>query len=552
MKNLLNIDQHSFLLDSLPDAVIVTDLQFHIQSWNTGAAILYGWEAAEVVGKNVSTVIPLQHITISRDQAGESLFGQGYYEGEVIHTCRDGRRLNVWTKVTLVRNEAGDPIGVIALNRDITALRQAEQALTARLQMEQFIVEMAARFINLPANEVDAGIDDTLRLAAEQAGATRSSVFLFHDELTRMTNSHEWCAEAADSQKAQVQNLLVRELHMTMMRFAAGENLIISRPQDVADIPGLNEWMATSGFRAMLFVPMFYQGTLVGALGFYGPKNVEMVWPDTWVMMLTLLTTVIVNALQRKKGDQQQEAYAAELERSNNELQEFAYVASHDLREPLRKILAFSKRLRLRHGEQLDERGMDYLERLERSTARMQMLLDGLLQYSRLQTQIRPFRPVNLMDVVGSVVADLEVQVEQANGRVHIQPLPTIEANATQMRQLFQNLIGNALKFYRPDVPPVVEVQGQQVHVNGRDLIEIRVTDNGIGFDPRHNERIFGVFQRLHGPAEYEGSGLGLAICRKIVMVHFGHISAHSEPGKGATFIVQLPLTQLPAGEKMI
>lgn len=552
MRNLLNIDQHAFLLDSLRDAVIVTDLQFHIQSWNTGAAIMYGWEAAEVLGKNVSEVIPLQSISVSRDQAIESLFGQGYYEGEFVQTCRDGRQLNVWAKVTLVRNEASDPIGVIALNRDITALRQAEQALTERLQMEQFIVEMAARFINLPANEVDAGIDDTLRQAAEQAGAVRSSVFVFHDGLTRVTNSHEWCAAASDSQKIQVQDLLVREYQMTMMRFAAGENLIISQPQDVKNIPGLNAWMAESGFRAMLFVPMFYQGTLVGALGFYGPKNVEMMWPDTWVMMLTLLTTVIVNALQRKKGDEQKQAYAAELERSNNELQEFAHVASHDLQEPLRKILAFAEQLRKRYGEQLDERGVDYLERLERSAARMQMLLNGLLLYSRVQTQAHPFRPVNLMDVVTSVLADLEVQLENVNGRVHLHSLPTIDADATQMRQLFQNLIGNALKFHQPDVPPVVEVRGEQVHVNGRDLIEIGITDNGIGFDPQHSERIFGVFQRLHGPAEYEGSGLGLAICRKIVLRHFGHITAQSEPGKGATFVVQLPFTQLPPGEKMI
>jgi len=227
-------------------------------------------------------------------------------------------------------------------------------------------------------------------------------------------------------------------------------------------------------------------------------------------------------------------------------------VASHDLQEPLRKIVAFGQRLRLRYGGKLDVRGLDYLERLERSAQRMQMLLEGLLLYSHVQTKAHPFRPVNLTDVMNNVLADLEVQLEQVHGRVHLDPLPTIEADATQMRQLFQNLFSNGLKFHQPDVPPEIEVRGEQVNIDGRDLIEIRIADNGIGFDPQQSERIFGVFQRLHGPTEYEGTGLGLAICRKIVMRHYGHITVQSEPGKGSVFIVQLPFTQLPPGEKMI
>ncbi|NJN55687.1 MAG: PAS domain S-box protein [Anaerolineae bacterium] len=552
MNVLLNLEQQISLLDSLRDAVIITDMQYVIQGWNAGAATMYGWEAEEVLGRPFASVVPQEHIGISRAEAIARFLRDGHYEGEAVQTRRDGSQLSTWAKATLLRNEKGDPMGVVALNRDITARRQAEKALSQRLEMEQFIAEIAARFINLPANQVDDGIDGTLKLVAEMSGAVRSSVFLFHDNLATLTNTHEWCADPADSLKARAQNVAVRDLQLTMMRFAAGDNLIISHAEDVENLPGLNTWMAEFGFRAMLFVPMFYQGELVGALGFYGPVGVEMVWSDIWVTMLTLLTTVIVNALWRKRADEQMQAYAAELQRSNNELQEFAFVASHDLQEPLRKISTFAERLHQRQGDRLDARGLDYLQRLQRSSGRMQSLLDGLLLYSRVQTQAHAFRVVNLTDVWQGVVADLEAHIEQVRGRVTIYPLPTIEADATQMRQLFQNLLHNALKFHRPDVPPIVEVYGQQVEVDGRDLLEIRVSDNGIGFEPKYSERIFGVFQRLHGRTDFEGSGLGLAICRKIALRHFGHITAQSEPGKGTVFIVLLPFTQLPASQKMI
>ncbi|MBX3059137.1 MAG: PAS domain S-box protein [Anaerolineae bacterium] len=552
MHTILNLEQQKVLLDNMRDAVVITDLRFHILSWNRAATTMYGWEPEEVLGQFVNDVIPQYQVGSSYEEAAERLYTQGYYEGEAIQTCRDGRQLHVWAKVTLLRNKAGEPVGVLALNRDVTDRHQMEQALSQRLAMEQFVAEMAAQFINLSPNQVDAVIDEALRLAAAFAGAVRSAVFMFYDNLVRITNTHEWCADPADSQKLQLQNVVVRQLNLTMMRFAAGENLVISRPQDVENLPGINTWMSRHGFRATLFVPMFYQGELVGALGFFGPVGVEMEWPDVWVTMLTLLTSVIVSALQRQRADEQRRVYELELERSNADLQEFASVASHDLQEPLRKILTFGERLHARYGERLDERGLDYLQRLERSAMRMQLLLDGLLLYSRVQAQDRPFEPVNLTAVLHAVLSDLEAQIERVNGRVTVQPLPTIEADATQMRQLFQNLISNALKFHRPGMPPEVDVQGKRVDVNGRDLLEIRITDNGIGFEPQDSERIFGVFQRLHGRDAYEGSGLGLAICRKIVLRHYGHVAAYGAPGNGATFVVQLPFTQLPPGQKMI
>ncbi len=240
------------------------------------------------------------------------------------------------------------------------------------------------------------------------------------------------------------------------------------------------------------------------------------------------------------------------LEQSNRQLHEFTYIASHDLQEPLRKIVAFSDRLKADTAGIPDDRSRDYLKRIQNAATRMQTLVNDLLIYSRVTTRAEPFVPVNLATVVKEVLSDLEISIEQTGGRVEIGSLPTVEADALQMRQLFQNLIGNALKFHRIQEPPFVQVTSCIINAerkksvgNDGELCRITVVDNGIGFEEKHGDLIFGVFQRLHGRSEYEGTGIGLAICKKIAARHAGSISAKSSPGNGATFIVTLPLKQV-------
>jgi signal transduction histidine kinase len=231
-----------------------------------------------------------------------------------------------------------------------------------------------------------------------------------------------------------------------------------------------------------------------------------------------------------------------ELARSNRELESFASVASHDLQEPLRKITAFGDRLKSQEAGALSDRGRDYLERMQNAATRMQSLIEDLLAYSRVTTRGQPFVPVSLAEVTREVLSDLELRIERTGARVEVGELPTIEADPTQMRQLLQNLLSNALKFQRPGETPRIRVEGRPL--NGSAAIELRVEDNGIGFDEKYLDRIFTVFQRLHGRGEYEGTGVGLAICRKIALRHGGDITARSQPGQGATFIVTLPLKQ--------
>ena len=256
-----------------------------------------------------------------------------------------------------------------------------------------------------------------------------------------------------------------------------------------------------------------------------------------------------LRAAERDKAEEAMGEYAAELEISNRELQDFANIASHDLQEPLRKIQTFSELLEVRHSAQLDGEGLDYLARMSSAAQRMQALLRGLLALSRVTTRAKPFELINLGEVLQRVVGDMDLQIEEAHAAVVVGDLPVIEADEIQMYQLFQNLLGNALKFQPDGVHPQVEIDGrcfQGTNPNGFKnvaICEITVRDNGIGFDEKYRDRIFQPFQRLHARDDYPGTGMGLAICRKIVKRHDGSITATSAPGSGTTFIIQLPVT---------
>jgi PAS domain S-box-containing protein len=261
------------------------------------------------------------------------------------------------------------------------------------------------------------------------------------------------------------------------------------------------------------------------------------------------LVGVATDVTARKQTEERLEALAAELHRSNDYLREFAYIASHDLKEPLRKIQTFGDMLRRHSAERMDDEGRDYLERMTGAAGRMALLIDGLLQYSRVSSRPAEFTIVHLDEVAAGVLSDLEARIAETGGSVDVARLPTITADPLQMRQLFQNLIANALKFHRPGVPPVVRVTAAPVLDAGAVLLTFR--DNGMGFDPEHAERIFGVFERLEGRKKYDGSGIGLAICRKIAERHGGTIRGRAVPGEGATFEVVLPRTQdAPASDR--
>jgi PAS domain S-box-containing protein len=230
--------------------------------------------------------------------------------------------------------------------------------------------------------------------------------------------------------------------------------------------------------------------------------------------------------------------YSHKLEQSNKELENFAFIASHDLQEPLRKIEGFGKLLAEKANPGLSENERLYVQRMQSAAERMREMIDDLLALSRVSSAGNPFVAVDLNRVIKAVIDDLEFRVKQTHGHISMDDLPTIMADPIQMQQLFQNLIGNALKFSRHDETPVVKIYSR---ASSAGRVEICVEDNGIGFDTAQADRLFQPFQRLHGRSEYEGTGIGLSICRKITERHGGSIRAWSEPGKGSTFLVDLP-----------
>ena len=256
-----------------------------------------------------------------------------------------------------------------------------------------------------------------------------------------------------------------------------------------------------------------------------------------------------LDVTDRDRAERSLRDHAAKLEASNRELQDFAYVASHDLQEPLRKIEAFGDRLHKKCGDRLGDDGRLYVNRMQDSSRRLRSLINDLLDYSRVTTKAVPFKPVDLEKLALEVVSDMETAIEDADGTVELHELPTIDADAAQLRQLFLNMISNSLKFRREGLAPKIRIEAEVRRLetpegDNAEVCVLNFTDNGIGFDPKYADRIFTIFQRLHSRADYEGTGIGLATCRKIAERHNGLIEAEGNLGEGAVFRVMLPMRQ--------
>lgn len=261
----------------------------------------------------------------------------------------------------------------------------------------------------------------------------------------------------------------------------------------------------------------------------------------------------LANELERRVKQRTDELHQANMElvNSNSNLQQFAYAASHDMQEPLRKIQSFSSRLQSVYAKQLDENGVFMLNRIQDASKRMSVMIDDLLAYSRLTTRDEEFTAVNLGEIVTSVLADLEISIQEQKTEISVTELPLIWGSASQLTQLMQNLISNAVKYRSPDHDSIISISYRNVDepekasipklLPDHQYIRLEVTDNGIGFDEMYLDRIFQMFQRLHGRSEFSGSGIGLALCKKVVQNHHGYITAKSHPGQGSTFIVYLP-----------
>jgi signal transduction histidine kinase len=242
------------------------------------------------------------------------------------------------------------------------------------------------------------------------------------------------------------------------------------------------------------------------------------------------------------------------LEQANKELDRFAFMASHDLQEPLRKIRMFSDRLALKYSDIMDDDGKTNIQRIHKAAERMQNLITDILTFSKISVDAPSFVVCNMNNLLQEVLADLDEEVKAKNGKVVIDTLPELSVNPSLIKPLFHNLIGNALKYSKKDTTPVVKITSEiSAQLNGKanqgnvlKYCRIFIQDNGIGFDQKYAEEIFGMFKRLHHNSEFQGTGIGLALCKKIVEQHKGYISARSKINEGSTFIISLPLQHHP------
>ncbi len=416
---------------------------------------------------------------------------------------------------------------------DLIEAHSAAMLLQATAASNAFRLQLTDAL--LPLNEPDEIMTTAARLLGEhlQVGQVHYGEV---DALEDSLHLNSLFCRPGDLSLAGTHRLEVFSEHLGAV-LRAGRTLVLD---DVAQAqhpsPGELAMYAAGRIQAYVITPLVRAGRLRAV--FAVSQGQPRAWSSAHVALVEETAERTWAAVERAQADASAQRYARELERSNQALRDFAFIASHDLQEPLRKVQAFGELLEVRFSDGLGEVGQDYLRRMTSAAGRMSQMLQSLLDYSRVTSQGRPFTLVELNALAAEVLSDLEGRLLETGGRVKLGDLPVIRADALQMRQLLQNLIGNALKYHRPGVPPRVSVT---CHANGRNQVSLTVQDNGIGFDMKDAVRLLEPFVRLHPRAEYEGSGMGLAICQKIVERHGGRLEFHSAPGQGATFTVVLP-----------
>jgi PAS domain S-box-containing protein len=517
------------IIESSNDAIVAYTLAGVVTSWNRGAETLYGYRAREMVGQPLRSIVPA-------DRRGELVrVAERVRQREEItrfeteRRCKDGRTVDVSLTISPILGDGGEVVGVSAIARDITARKVAEAAL--RRAHEELEQRVAARTSELSqANQA---------LQSEVHERERIEAILRAQEAR-----HRAMLEAAIDAIITIDGTgRIVEFNPTAESIFGftGDDALGARVDELIIPPELWEAhrgelarYAETGESAMLGRQLEMTALRVDGT----PVPIEVAVVPTPIDGDTLFTAFIRDITERRRAEERLHDMAdqlarsnTELRQSNRELEEFAYAASHDLKEPLRMVASFTQLLQRRYATQLDAEANEFIEYAVDGATRMQQLIDDLLAYSRVGRGGMTLVPTSANRAVRAALRTLERSVTESNATIRVDPMPEVLGDEGLLTQLFQNLIGNAIKF-RGSAPPLVHCGATQQG----ERWEFFVRDNGIGFDAAQAERVFQIFTRLHTREEFQGSGVGLAVCKKIVEVHGGTIHAESVVGTGSVF----------------
>jgi PAS domain S-box-containing protein len=483
------------MFDAAHDAIMTLDPEGAITYWNRGAERLYGWTKQEAAGQNANALL-LTRFPESREALWPKLMEDGLWEGELSNIARDGVPVTVASSWTLMKDENGNASAILEISSDISERKKAESALAgSEAKLRIIFATMADGIVIVDLDEKVADCNEAiLRLTQRSREEMIGKPFV--DLLLP-----EFRSLISDARKLLVGAIFVRtEPNSGKKGIIRTDFQLIRRTGESVDMEA-------------------DISSIEDAAG----------QPAGFLIVARDIT-------ERKQMEYQLDSTLADLQRSNAELEQFAYVTSHDLQEPLRMITSYIQIIEEDYKGKLDADADEYIAFVVEGAKRMHTLVNDLLAYSRVGTRGEPFMPISLSSVLSAATANLEVAIEESHAVVTNDPLPTVAGDESQLIQLFQNLLGNAIKF-RSDASPLIQIGVEKT--NGDWKLSVR--DNGIGIDMKYAERIFVVFQRLHAREEYPGTGIGLAVVKKIVERHGGRIWVESEPANGSTFYFTLP-----------
>lgn len=499
------------IVESSDDAIVSKRLDGTITSWNRGAERLFGYKPEEIVSEPITRLIPPDRLGEEPAIIGRLMRGERVEHIETKRVTKDGRLIDVSLTISPIRDQFGRIIGASKIARDISVQKRAEREMEeSRLRLETIIEASALGTWEL----------DLLTGSPRYSGRYLEILGFKRDE----TPTHAELLTRLHPDDFPIRDKAFKQAMQTGKLFYSAR--LIWPDKSI-------RWMEGRG-------NVFFDST---------GKAVKMTGTVRDITEEKAFSQALETMVDQRTRELQQ--VNTELEKMNQELASFAYVSSHDLQEPLRKIQAFASRILEKEHQNLSVAGQDYFSRMQEAARRMQLLIQDLLAYSRTNTKEKELVLTNLNVLVAGVLDDLEQQIQETGSTINMGDLPELEVIPFQFRQLFTNLIANSLKFRRTDVPLVINIRSEKVKGSeiGQDsatddyYYRVTVEDNGIGFDNTYHERIFDVFQRLHTKQEYEGTGIGLAICKKIVENHRGFITAKGEPGAGAKFMIYLPVS---------